>query len=82
MRFSKWKELITTGREVEFTYDGKRYSVTYPDENSKMPAGIYFGEFYKDCQCFQTPEEFMAGAKIGDKLLKDIRKDATDIDIF
>jgi hypothetical protein len=29
-KFNHWKQLIEEGHEVEFTYEGKRYSVTYP----------------------------------------------------
>ena len=39
-------ELIETGREFEFTYNKKRYSVTYSNEDVK--DYISFCEFYKE----------------------------------
>ena len=39
-------ELIETGREIEFTYNKKRYSVTYSNEDVKNY--ISFCEFYKE----------------------------------
>jgi len=39
-------ELIETGREIEFTYNKKRYSVTYSNEDVK--DYISFCEFYKE----------------------------------
>ena len=39
-------ELIETGREIEFTYNKKRYSVTYRNEDVK--DYISFCEFYKE----------------------------------
>ena len=39
-------ELIETGREIKFTYNKKRYSVTYSNEDVK--DYISFCEFYKE----------------------------------
>ena len=39
-------EWVRTGREIEFDYDGKRYSITYFDDNRKEQ--ISFCEYYKD----------------------------------
>lgn len=38
--------LIETGREIEFTYNGKDYSITYYNDNRKNY--ISFCEFYQD----------------------------------
>lgn len=39
-------ELIATGREIEFDYKGKQYSITYYNDNRKKY--ISFCEFYKE----------------------------------
>jgi len=40
------KQLIETGREIEFTYNNKNYSITY--YNDKRENYISFCEFYKE----------------------------------
>ncbi|MBR1454846.1 MAG: hypothetical protein IJ593_09445 [Lachnospiraceae bacterium] len=40
------KELINTGHEIEFTYNGKKYSITQGKINGKHV--ISFCEFYKE----------------------------------
>lgn len=57
------------GDEVEFTYKGKRYSVTYFVNDSKQ-EGISFCEFYKEPVEFYKAEDFMNNAKIENELLK------------
>jgi hypothetical protein len=39
-------ELVTTGREIEFDYKGKQYSITYYNDNRKKY--ISFCGFYKE----------------------------------
>lgn len=44
------KNLVSHGREIEFEYEGKKYSITYYNDNRKKR--ISFCEFYKkpiDC---------------------------------
>lgn len=45
MNKALFEELISTNREIEFDYKGKRYSVTYYNDN--RPDYISFAEFYK-----------------------------------
>ncbi len=48
-------ELIETGREIEFTYNKKRYSVTYSNEDVK--DYISFCEFYKETTDVSSVDE-------------------------
>ncbi len=41
-----FREYIDTGREIEFTYDKKEYSITYYNDN--RANYISFCEFYKE----------------------------------
>lgn len=51
------KELVETGREMEFEYKGKDYSITYPDEASTANCNISFCEYHKDTfDCFTVDE--------------------------
>lgn len=66
-------ELIDTGREIEFKYKGKDYSITYPDEDSKILCNISFCEANKDTFDCNTLDELWNGIyhnmKISDILL-------------
>ena len=46
MKIEEFKQLVETGREMEFNYNGKRYSITYGYIDSKYV--ISFCEFYKE----------------------------------
>ena len=76
--FEKWIEI---GSEIEFSYKGKNYSVTY-FVNGLNQEGISFCEFYKEPVEFYTVEDFMNNAKIDNELLKDIWDKVTDISVF
>ena len=58
MTFEELSNYINMGNEIEFTYDGRNYSITYyyPDENDNNVL-ISFCEFYKETSEVKTPEE-------------------------
>lgn len=58
MTFEELKTYIETGNEIEFTFAGKKYSITYwyPD-GSEDNVWISFCEFYKDTTEVRTAEE-------------------------
>lgn len=58
MTFEELSNYINMGNELEFTYDGKDYSITYyyPDENDDN-VFISFCEFYKETTEVKTAEE-------------------------
>lgn len=75
------KELIETGREIEFKYKGKDYSITYPDEASEINCNISFCEFYKDTfDCF-TVDELWNGI-YHDMKISDILLSLTEEDVW
>lgn len=59
MSFEQLKEYISMGNEIEFTYDGKRFSITYyyPDADNEDSALISFCEFYKETTEVSTVDE-------------------------
>ena len=46
---------ISRGNEIEFTYGGKRYSITYNENDPAHP--ISFCEFYKETSDVKDVEE-------------------------
>lgn len=48
-------ELIATGREIEFDYKGKKYSIIYFKENNEKI--ISFCEYYKDTLDVRSADE-------------------------
>ena len=58
MTFEQLKEYIDIGNEIEFSYNGKRYSITYwyPDGQEGNPW-ISFCEFYKETTEVKTVNE-------------------------
>ena len=58
MNLEELKEYIQTGREIEFYYNDKQYSITYwyPDHNEDN-KWISFCEFYKETTEVKTAEE-------------------------
>ena len=56
-------DYIKHGREIEFRYDGKMYSITYGTINGKHV--IFFCEFYKETTEVEKPEEVADIARNG-----------------
>lgn len=77
----KFKEWINIGNEIEFTYKGEEYSVTYSvKENGKTL--ISFCKFCCDPSEFTSAEDFMNNAKIDEEYLKDIWDKVVDVYIY
>ena len=64
--YNELKKLIETGYDIEFSYKGKSYSIS-------------FCENYKEPKYFNTVDEFMSNAKIDDMLLSNIWESITDL---
>ena len=73
----KW---VDTGRELEFNYKGKDYSITYFRKNRKIC--ISFCEFYKETLDVATVDELWnstyKGIKLSD-MLSSIPEDKVDV---
>lgn len=61
-------ELITTGREIEFEYRGKKYSITYGIINDKKVMS--FCEFYQYTTEVTTFEELCEVERNGVSVIK------------
>ena len=72
------KELVEHGREIEFTYSGKRFSITYYDSNGKTL--ISFCEFYKEITDVDTFDELCDVERYGVKVI-DMLESVSDDDI-
>ena len=73
--------LIDEGHELEFKFNGKRYSITYYKPNGKRV--ISFCEFYKEITDVDTFDDLMKVVRDGttvEEMLESIPE--TDIDVF
>ena len=57
MRKEELQYLVRHGREIEFNYDGKSFSITYFENDHK--SYISFCEFYQDPIDVETFEELI-----------------------
>ncbi len=75
------KELIDSGREIEFIYNNKKYSITYGEINGVEV--ISFCEYYKESTEVTSFEELLKITRDGisvEKMINSISED--DIYIF
>lgn len=61
-------EYIDQGREIEFQYNGKKYSITYGEY--KGEDVISFCEFYKETTEVTTADELLSVTRDGVTVLK------------
>ena len=57
MSISTFIALVTEGHEIEFVYEGRKYSATYGEINEKEV--ISFCEFYQDSIEVETIDELL-----------------------
>lgn len=74
-------DLVEHGREIEFNYSGKRFSITYYEPNGK-PV-ISFCEFYKEITNVDTVDELCDVERYGVKVIDMLGTISDDeIDIY
>jgi len=81
MKIQKIYDLVESGREVEFEYDGKKYSITYGTVDDVEV--ISFCEFYKESTEVTTVDELLKVKRDGvsvEEMLLSLSED--DIWIF
>ncbi|MCR5517229.1 MAG: hypothetical protein K6F17_01490 [Lachnospiraceae bacterium] len=81
MKIQKIFDLVESGREVEFEYDGKKYSITYGTVDDVEV--ISFCEFYKESTEVTTVDELLKVKRDGvsvEEMLLSLSED--DIWIF
>lgn len=74
------RKYILTGRELEFSYHHKRYSITYSFEEDRRT--ISFCQFSQPCEDFSSMEQFLFHAKLGQEYLRDIVEQFEDIIVY
>jgi len=81
MTKQKFQELIDGGREIEFEYSGKRFSITYYEPNGSLV--ISFCEFYKEITDVETFEQLCNIERYGVKVIDMVESISDDdIDVF
>lgn len=80
MKKSELLNYLATGREIEFTYNEKMYSITHIVESNVQK--ISFCEFYHEDETFDSVESFVESAMIGDEWLTDIISLITDVVVY
>lgn len=80
MNLSTLKSYIKMGREIEFSYDGVMYSITYTFDDNKQT--ISFCRFDYSCTDYSTMEEFLASAKVEEEYLRDILENIEAITVY
>jgi len=73
-------DYIDCGREIEFKYNGKMYSITYGPSWEEEPY-ISFCEFYKYTSDVKTPEELIKVERDGVTVLE-MLESLTEKDIW
>ena len=62
MKVEKLKDYISTGREIEFAFGDKSYSITYSYDGDKQT--IFFCEFNQKSEKFDSIDVFLAEAML------------------
>ena len=81
MKKAELLKLLNSGREIEFVYSDKEYSITYSYKDSHIDK-IHLCEFYKPEQVFDSVEAFLKNAMIGNEKLKSIWEWIVDIVVY
>lgn len=75
------KELIDSGREIEFLFEGKKYSITYGILNGEEV--ISFCEFYQETTEVRTVDELLEINRNGHTVEEMITKlSSNDVCVF
>ena len=72
-------DYLDSGREIEFKWNGKMYSITYGKINGR--SVISFCEFYKESTEAETPAELLK-IKRDNTTVLDMLQSLTDNDIW
>lgn len=75
MKIEYIQELINNNREIEFDFNGNRFSITYYNDNREKY--ISFCKFYNEPIDVKNAEELFK-LKIGDQTLEQILKSLSD----
>ena len=79
MNKEQLKYYVTHGREIEFKYNGKKFSITYSPQG--IDDFISFCEFYKETSDVKTVEELMSVTRNGISVIQ-MLESITEDDIW
>ena len=80
MKLDTLRSYIVMGREVEFSYGGKMYSITYTFTNTKQT--IHFCQFNNPSEDYDSVDDFFASAKIENENMQNILSQLEDIVVY
>lgn len=80
MTLDTLKYSMQTGREIEFSYRGTEYSITYSFEGEKQT--IHFCQFDQTSIDYDSTEQLIDSAEIGGEYLRDILSSIEDVTIY
>lgn len=80
MKLETLKSHIATGREIEFSYGDKMYSITYTFTNKIQT--IHFCQFNNPSQDYDSVNDFLTSATIGDEHLRDLLGLVKDVVVY
>lgn len=80
MKLETLKSHIAMGREIEFSYGDKMYSITYTFTNKIQT--IHFCQFNNPSQDYDSVNDFLTSATIGDEHLRDLLGLVEDVVVY
>lgn len=80
MNLDSLKHYICTGREIEFSYRGTEYSITYSFDGDKQT--IHFCQFDLTSIDYDSIEQLIDSAKVGNEYLRDILDSIEDVTVY
>lgn len=63
MTVEELRDYVSCGREIEYEFNGKRYSITYFDQDNEV--WISFCEFYQEPTDVKTVDELLKVERYG-----------------
>lgn len=80
MKLETLKSYIAMGREIEFSYHGEMYSITYIFDNKKQT--ICFCQFNQSSRDYNSLDDLLTSATIEDQNLRDILSQLEDVIVY
>lgn len=80
MKLETLKSYIAMGREIEFSYHGEMFSITYTYDNERQT--ICFCQFNQSSKDYDSLDDFLVSASIGDEHLQAILDHIENIVVY
>jgi len=80
MKLETLKSYIVMGREIEFSYHGEMYSITYTfDEKKQIISFCHFNQSSSD---YHSVDDFLASATVEDQKIQEILSQFEDVIVY